>query len=571
MDQPYVRISWAIAALCWAGIILLSLLPPGGPGDLTQLIEQPIMAVGWAGRLAAWFAALLVLAAGLGMAAAFAARPAHGHRPGPGRAAAFSVAGLALVVATALVGGSDTAVWPAIVAACVAGLLAGWAWQWNRAGRLLVVAAAVLLPIALGVLGLRMVNRAFVPRPTPIKVDAEQKRRLAEMLHEGHENAPAHQPIHVDWSARDLTLLANWGLEAAGMPNARTDVHIANPAIAVEAILPAGGRWVHFSSHLQLAVRDRRLVFDIHSLRLGDVAVPDPLTHRLTAWINRQAQVNPDLTAVSAAIESLAVSGDRLSVALVPERVPEDWLRDLTRPDDRADTRLAVDVYFDHLLDQLAAARGTSVSLDRLVNWAFALARDRSQAGADPADENAAAIVALATLAGHPRVGRMHGLRFDDARTRQQVQRQLNRVRLHGRNDLARHFWVSAAVAVIANQAISDLLGLLKEEIDSGEGGSGFSFVDLMADRAGTRFAAFATATAPNARHAQQRLTGPDPVGPQLMPDPRDLPEGLTQAQLRQQYGGIGGQRYQALLQQIERRLDAATLLQRDESPMADF
>ena len=66
---------------------------------------------------------------------------------------------------------------------------------------------------------------------------------------------------------------------------------------------------------------------------------------------------------------------------------------------------------------------------------------------------------------------------------------------LRGRPDSARHFWVSAAVTALVGDVVSDAAGLLKEELDAGEGGSGFSFGDLMADRAGTEFARAATAT----------------------------------------------------------------------------
>ncbi len=70
---------------------------------------------------------------------------------------------------------------------------------------------------------------------------------------------------------------------------------------------------------------------------------------------------------------------------------------------------------------------------------------------------------------------------------------------LHGRHDLPRHFMGSAAIAVSGGGALSQAIGLFKE-IDDSRGGSGFSFVDLLADRVGTRFGSLAVASRASAR-----------------------------------------------------------------------
>jgi hypothetical protein len=57
-----------------------------------------------------------------------------------------------------------------------------------------------------------------------------------------------------------------------------------------------------------------------------------------------------------------------------------------------------------------------------------------------------------------------------------------------GRRDLAQHFVVSAALAILVGPQAAETLGILKEVRDS-QGGSGFSFVDLSADLAGVAFA----------------------------------------------------------------------------------
>jgi hypothetical protein len=74
-------------------------------------------------------------------------------------------------------------------------------------------------------------------------------------------------------------------------------------------------------------------------------------------------------------------------------------------------------------------------------------------------------------------------------------------VRLHGRHDLAQHFLISALLTATGSNAIANSVGVAKE-LDDARHGSGFSFVDLLADEAGNRFGERATAAAPG-RHPQ--------------------------------------------------------------------
>ena len=60
---------------------------------------------------------------------------------------------------------------------------------------------------------------------------------------------------------------------------------------------------------------------------------------------------------------------------------------------------------------------------------------------------------------------------------------------LAGRRDLLQQFIVSAGLRVLAENGVPMAIGEFKELLDSRSGGSGFSFVDLAADRAGLRFA----------------------------------------------------------------------------------
>ena len=97
---------------------------------------------------------------------------------------------------------------------------------------------------------------------------------------------------------------------------------------------------------------------------------------------------------------------------------------------------------------------------------------------------------------------------------------------------------MSGALTVVSAVAPSDAAGLLKEELDA-DGGSGFSFGDLLADRAGTTFASVATRDEASAAAIQARLAGGFRVD-DFFPPADGLPEGIPDAELQSRYGGRG-------------------------------
>jgi hypothetical protein len=131
-------------------------------------------------------------------------------------------------------------------------------------------------------------------------------------------------------------------------------------------------------------------------------------------------------------------------------------------------------------------------------------------------------------------------------------------ITLAGRRDLAKHFTSSAALAAQGGSLFSDAVGLFKELTDA-NGGSGFSFPDLAADRAGVRFAELATGGPQQAGLLQHAARAGLAEG-DLMIELQGLPEALTREQFERDYGGTQGEPYLALAEHIERRIDGLRL-----------
>jgi uncharacterized protein YfiM (DUF2279 family) len=130
---------------------------------------------------------------------------------------------------------------------------------------------------------------------------------------------------------------------------------------------------------------------------------------------------------------------------------------------------------------------------------------------------------------------------------------------LAGRADLAKHWAFSAALRAVLGERSATTLGEWKELSDSLPDGSGFSFVDLAADRSGIRVAA-AAVDARLAHRIARKLAGVTDA--ELLPASLlRVREGLSDAEFVSRYGAIEGGRYQVLVREIDAELGRASPL----------
>jgi hypothetical protein len=193
----------------------------------------------------------------------------------------------------------------------------------------------------------------------------------------------------------------------------------------------------------------------------------------------------------------------------------------------------------------------------QLLRIAFAYAEDNSH-GTDAVLPNRAAILALGKILGEDKLARVGGRDLDlgDSGLRDRLRQ---RTLLGGRNDLSRHYWVSAALTVLSDAPRALTVGLSKELMDSTPGGSGFSFVDMAANATGIRLAVVATRNSQSAHELQVRVRD-DEYATELLPPIDSLPEHLSRDTLQSDFGGLGGTRTRELLNEIDRRISQLPL-----------
>jgi len=345
---------------------------------------------------------------------------------------------------------------------------------------------------------------------------------------------------------RDLELLLNHA--ALRRLDAYTAVNLHRGSAVVRSSLPLPrnpfGRWLNIEMRLLetggLPVIDRLL--------LGRLPVPAALAERALPWLVRRAGVQTEVEVAAEVVRRVHFMPQRLAVVYAwRDDSAERMLGTLVPAGEQARLR----AYHDHLV-QLAARQGAgwTVSLAPLVGPMFELARQRSAVdGADAAAENRAALVVLTLFVN----GRGVGALLPAARAWPRA-RPL-RVTLAGRDDFPRHLLISATLAAEGTGPLSRVIGVYKEVADA-QGGSGFSWNDMAANRAGTRLGEWAVA---RPLRLQAALAG-GVQDADLMPPWQDLPEFLPDAEFRQRYGGVGAPAYETMLAEIDRRVEALAI-----------
>lgn len=431
---------------------------------------------------------------------------------------------------------------------------------WSGVGRLLVQAVALIALLAAG--GPWLHVRVLQAQPLdfePRRVTSADKRELVEAVKRRKEVQNGHEVYHL--TAEQVDELLAWGIAFAA-PESKAKIELLDDTQKVQASWRLPARMHRARPFLNLVVTGRceiaeqRVELDMQSVRIGSLAIPGMVTRylsrHLAAWINDDPLNRDLLLGVAAVIIHQDGADLYVTVDGIRHRRLAKALRTIGAYPD------VTDAVAEHLADVASIARRANRRdplFDLVVRQAFQTAARRSETG-DPVRENRAAILTLGLALG---TVSLEGIVGDvwQGTARGYVALIPRRSKLRERADWSRHFWVSAAITLLATNHVSDMLGLLKEELDAGEGGSGFSFGDLAADRAGTAFAQLATRDADSARAIQRWILSADTDLNELMPAAADLPEGMSDADLLARFDSVDGPRYRQMIEEIDRRVRA--------------
>jgi hypothetical protein len=352
------------------------------------------------------------------------------------------------------------------------------------------------------------------------------------------------QAARVSLTERDLELLLNHA--AHRLLPMRVQLSLEPQQALLVASLPVRWGGVSGWANLHTEWRQTAGLPELASWRVGRLPLPRSLAGPLLRLAASRLPATIDLDMAAAVVRQLEFGHDELSLSYVWQHdTSQRLLAALTPPDEQQRLRAYAEV-----LARVAAEPASQglVALPQLIGPLFDLARQRSLTH-DAARENRAAILTLALYV----TGRDIAEMVPAARNWPQPRRL--QVLLNGRDDFPQHFLVSAMLAIEGTRPFTNAVGLYKEVADA-HGGSGFSFNDLAANRAGLRFGQFALEQP--GRLQQLLARGIDERS--LMPDVADLPEFLTAAEFTRRFQRIGSPGYNRLLDDIERRVEKLAL-----------
>jgi uncharacterized protein YfiM (DUF2279 family) len=355
--------------------------------------------------------------------------------------------------------------------------------------------------------------------------------------------AGSEHEIHI--SERDLNLAANYLVQKMGRIKGAVQARVMSGETRISGSMQISGLSFRPYLNISLTVTDVAGKPQVSDLRIGQLDVPGPLARVIVRKAIAKFNETEQGELTEEIIKKVEFAEEQLAVSYLWQPSILDRARDTLINQDEQEATV---VYYN----ELAALQAGKGSLTDVLQPLFALAQRRSQSGADPVSENRALLLVLGAWALN------QGM--DQVVPREVRQRRIKnfRLALNRRVDLAQHFVVSAAIASSGDTILSNAVGLYKEVSDS-QGSSGFSFADLAADRAGTRFGEEATRSDASARRIQQLLAS-GVTESDIMPRSKDLPENVNAAQFKRRYGEIGSRDYNRVANEIERRVAACSI-----------
>jgi len=400
-----------------------------------------------------------------------------------------------------------------------------------------------LSPFVLAILfWLSLSEAPLVTEQPPMSRD-DMLRAKAIIKQHRHQQSP-DKPLQLVLGERDLELAGNYLLQR--FTESGLEIHIQDDLLLARATLRVPGLPARPYLNLQLQLQDQQGEPNLVHLQVNDIVIPQALAKQLLAELLIQVYRTDEYRVARSIVDQIQLRNRQL-------RLKYYWSPELAR---RAratflkEPRQLRQIYRAELRRRLNDVPSRP-SLTRVLPDLFALARKRSQEG-NPVEENRA----LLSVLGYWATG--HRTLATDLLGRDAGPPLHFRASLHRRRDLAQHFLISAAIAANTDNTLATLAGTLKEVADADKG-SGFSFVDLTADRAGARLGELAIASPADARRFQQLIAAGINEN-DILPDIKALTEGMDLEQFKRHYGDLDSPAYRKAVERIDRHIGQCRL-----------
>ena len=373
--------------------------------------------------------------------------------------------------------------------------------------------------------------------------------RAKEILHEGSKTKPDEIGI-IELSQADLNLAGNYLLNRYSKSAARLEFNRNQLRFFVTMTLPENSLGKYLNISFKLGNVEGNHLPVITKFKAGKLLLPAKLAAWVIDTVIQYSSLNEYFILATRPLKAVKIDAQTLTITYYSNKTILTQARSfLTRTGDKS----TLTIYQQKLTDIVAKHDPEwRLSLAELLQPLFELAYQRSTLETAIAENRDV----IATINDY--VNKKETRQLLTAPESLPASGHQYAAFLYKRIDLAQHFIGSAALTASVSKQVAQVAGEEKELSDS-RGGSGFSFIDLAADKAGTRFGEMATSSAENARKMQKVMSKIKDYS-DFMPDPRDLPEHMNEAEFKQRFESVDSPVYLELSKQIDARILAAPI-----------
>lgn len=376
---------------------------------------------------------------------------------------------------------------------------------------------------------------------------AESVKKLMKQLSDSVKNRTNKQNIYI--TQDQLNSLVGFAQRAHGKINGQVHIKSSSTSILASYQLPKNPIGQYLNIDILLLPGPG---IKVSHVKFGPINVPGRLALGSVIYLANWYTSSDIASQFVRQVESVSMNDRQIQLSVLPLDQFLKELNNIKRSGgsiDDEEMRLRTAYYLRQLSLLDVGKKSTPQSLAKYIGPMFTSAKRRSNFETAP-KENEAAIMALAIYAGHHRFANFVG----------NVQPEKGKLalpniipRLGLRADLNQHFIFSAAIKILSEQGLSIAIGEFKELMDRGDGGSGYSFVDLAADIAGVEFAI--TATSPSSASIMQNILSGDIDESLFFPDINGFPEGLNKDEFRHRFTKIDSPEYLKMVRNIKQEI----------------
>ncbi len=373
--------------------------------------------------------------------------------------------------------------------------------------------------------------------------------RAKKILYEGSKTKPDEIGV-IELSEADLNLAGNYLLNRYCKSSVSIWFKNNRLRFVVTMALPENSLGKYLNISFRLGNGEGNELPVITKFKVGKLLLPARLAAFVIDTAIQYSSLNEYFILATRPLKAVKIDGQKLSITYFPNK---DTLIQARNFLTHTGNNPAQNIYQQKLADIIAKHDAEwRLSLADLLRPLFELAYQRSTLET-AIDENR---IVISTINEY--VNKKEAKKLLSAPEVTTAKAQQYSAFLYKRIDLAQHFIGSAAITASVSKQAAQIAGEEKELSDA-QGGSGFSFIDLAADKAGTRFGELAISSPENARKMQKTMSEIKGYS-DFMPDPRDLPEHMNEAEFKQRYGSVNSPVYQAISKEIDDRIAATPI-----------